>query len=235
MRQQNTWALVKKDPTAERLTASLVIWPATSIRLFRDDQRMSADVEPLVASARALPGSTQAELIRRAARGDAAAFEQLVTTRANRAFRIARAILGSDTDARDATQDAFVLAWQALPRLRDPEQFDAWLRRILVNACRAQLRSRKGVREISLDVAADPRAGGPAMADRIGDTDLLARAFDRLDADKRTILVLHYLNHEPVAAIASALRVPIGTAKWRLSEARSALRRALAAEGEARP
>jgi RNA polymerase sigma-70 factor, ECF subfamily len=196
---------------------------------------MSADVEPLAASAGALPVSTLAALIRRAAHGDAAAFEQLVTTRADRAFRIARAILGSDADARDATQDAFVLAWRELPRLRDPEQFDAWFRRILVNACRAQLRTRKGVREISLDVAADPRAGGPAMADRVGDTDLVAKAFDRLDADKRTILVLHYLNHEPVAAIAGTLRVPIGTAKWRLSEARAALRRALAAEGEARP
>jgi RNA polymerase sigma-70 factor (ECF subfamily) len=196
---------------------------------------MSADVEPLAGSSRALLVSTQTDLIRGAALGDAAAFEQLVTTRADRAFRIARAILGSDADARDATQDAFVLAWRELPRLRDPEQFDAWLRRILVNACRAQLRTRKGVREISLDVAADRHSAGPTMADRVGDTDLVGRAFDRLDADKRTILVLHYFDHEPVAVIASALRVPIGTAKWRLSEARAALRRALAAEGEARP
>jgi DNA-directed RNA polymerase specialized sigma24 family protein len=108
------------------------------------------------------------------------------------------------------------------------------VRRILVNVCRAQLRTRKGVREISLDVAVDRRAAGPTIADQVGDTDLVGRAFDRLDADKRTILVLHYLEHEPVAVIAIALRVPIGTAKWRLSEARAALRRALAAEGEAR-
>jgi RNA polymerase sigma-70 factor (ECF subfamily) len=205
------------------------------IRPFRDEQRMNADVEPLTASGLASPVSTQAELVRRAARGDAAAFELLVTSRADRAFRIARAILAGDADARDATQDAFVQAWRELPRLRDPEQFDAWLRRILVNACRAQLRARKGVREISLDVAADPRAGGPGMADRVGDTDLLARAFDRLDAEKRTILVLHYLDHQPVAAIAGVLGVPIGTVKWRLSDARAALRRALAAEGETRP
>jgi RNA polymerase sigma factor (sigma-70 family) len=73
------------------------------------------------------------------------------------------------------------------------------------------------------------------MSDQLGDTDVLTHAFDRLDVDKRTILVLHYLNHEPVAAIADALRIPVGTAKWRLSEARAALQRALAAEGEARP
>ena len=69
----------------------------------------------------------------------------------------------------------------------------------------------------------------------MGDTDLLAHAFERLDADKRSILVMHYLEHEPVVAIASTLGVPVGTAKWRLSEARAALGRALAAEGEARP
>lgn len=79
-----THRLAKKDPTAERPTASLVIWPATSIWLFRDEQRMGADMEPLAASATALPVSNQAELIRRAARADAAAFEQLVTTRAAR-------------------------------------------------------------------------------------------------------------------------------------------------------
>jgi RNA polymerase sigma-70 factor (ECF subfamily) len=213
----------------------LVVWPTTSIRVIRGELAMSADVEPMAASAQALPASIQAELVSRAARGDATAFEQLVSTRAERAFRIASAILGSEADARDATQDAFVLAWRELPRLRDPEHFDAWLRRILVNACRASLRTRKGVREISLDVAPDPRAGGPAMADQVGDIDLLSRAFDRLDADKRTILVLHYMDHESVAAIASALRVPVGTAKWRLSEARAALRRALTAEGETRP
>jgi len=63
---------------------------------------------------------------------------------------------------------------------------------------------------------------------------VLARAFDRLDVDKRALLVLHYLENEPLAAIAAALGVPVGTLKWRMSEARAALSRALAAEGEAR-
>jgi RNA polymerase sigma-70 factor (ECF subfamily) len=191
-------------------------------------------MEPMAAAAAAMPVSTQGALVRRAASGDAVAFEQLVTVRADRAFRIARAILGNDPDASDATQEAFVSAWRELPKLRDPDSFDAWLRRILVNACRAQLRGRKRIREISLDVSHDRREPGPAVSDQVGDTDLLAHAFERLDADKRSLLVLHYLDHEPVATIANALGVPVGTAKWRLSEARAALQRALSAEGEAR-
>jgi RNA polymerase sigma-70 factor (ECF subfamily) len=191
-------------------------------------------MEPIASAADAVRVSGDADFVRRAARGDVRAFEQIVAAQSDRAFRIARAILGNDSDARDATQEAFVSAWRELPRLRDAGSFEPWLRRILVNACRAQVRRRGHVREISLDAAFERRDPAPLMSDQVGDTDVLTHAFDRLDVDKRTILVLHYLNHEPVAAIADALRIPVGTAKWRLSEARAALQRALAAEGEAR-
>src|SRR4029453_14843232 len=101
---------------------------------------------PAVAAGRGAPGSRQADLVVRAARGEATAFEELVTVTADRSFRIARAILGDDSDARDATQDAYRRAWGALPRLRNHDTFEAWLRRILVNACRAKLRGRRRVR-----------------------------------------------------------------------------------------
>ncbi len=190
-------------------------------------------MEPLAATAPALPVSAQVDLVRRAAGGDHLAFERLLTTRADQAFRIARAILGNDSDASDATQEAFVSAWRGLPRLRDLENFDAWLRRILVNACRAQLRGRRRVHEISLDETFDRGDHRPQLSDQVSDTDMLARAFARLDADKRSILVLHHLEHEPLASIAGTLGIPVGTAKSRLSDARAALQRALIAEGEA--
>jgi RNA polymerase sigma-70 factor (ECF subfamily) len=189
-------------------------------------------MEPL-ASADAQVVSADAALVRRAARGDAVAFERLVTARTDRAFRIARAILANEADAYDATQEAFVSAWRELPRLRDPERFDAWLRRILVNACRAQLRGRRRVREISLDAAPDRGDPDRPFSDGVSDTDVLARAFARLDVDKRSILVLHHFDREPLAVIAATLGIPVGTAKSRLHDARIALQRALAIEGEA--
>ena len=188
----------------------------------------------MTAIAEVLPISGQVDLVRRAARGDALAFERLLGSRADWAFRIARAMLGDESGARDATQDAFVSAWRELPRLRDPERFDAWLRCILVNACRAQMRVRKRVREVRLDVVVDPAAPGPGLPEQLGDTDMLARAFDRVDGGKRAILVLHYLDHASVADIAASLGIPTGTVKWRLHDAREALQRALVAEGEDR-
>ena len=186
------------------------------------------------AVAGAVPRPTQVDLTRLASGGDRDAFERLVASSVDRSFRIARAILGSEADARDATQDAFISAWRDLPNLRNPEQFDAWFRQILVNACRALLRRRMRVREISLDATIDRPLPEAAISDQVGEADVLARAFDRLDVDKRALLVLHYLENEPLAAIAAALGVPVGTLKWRMSEARAALSRALAAEGEAR-
>ncbi|MFI5040881.1 MAG: RNA polymerase sigma factor [Acidimicrobiales bacterium] len=206
----------------------------------RDDQiaphRVAHDAgwTRMTAVAEVQPVSSQADLVRRAARGDALAFESLLATRADGAFRVARAMLGDESEARDATQDAFVSAWHELPRLRDPEAFDAWLRRILVNACRAQMRVRKRVREIRLDLIVDPAAPGPGLSEQLGDTDVLAHAFDRLDGDKRALLVLHYLERTSIAEIAASLGIPTGTVKWRLHDAREALQRALVAEGEDR-
>jgi len=178
--------------------------------------------------------SSRVDLVRRAAGGDEIAFERVVATQLDRSFRTARAILGNDADARDAVQEAFVSAWRELGKLREPGNFDAWLQRIVVNACRAELRRRVRVREVTLDGQIEWGGNEPAVSEQVEDTELLGHAFERLDGDKRSILVLHYLHHEPVATIAAALGIPVGTVKWRLSEARAALARALAAEGEAR-
>jgi RNA polymerase sigma-70 factor, ECF subfamily len=191
-------------------------------------------MEPLATAAAVWPGSDQADLVRRAAHGDHAAFEALVTARADWAFRIARAILGNESDARDVTQIAFMSAWRELPRLRDADHFDAWLRRVLVNACRAQVRVRHRVRELPLDGAFDRSSGGPGVGEQVSASDTLGRAFDRLEPEKRALIVMHYLRHESVAAIADALGIPSGTVKWRLHDARASLERALRAEGEGR-
>ena len=66
------------------------------------------------------------DLVVRAAGGDVDAFETLVAARLNRAFRTASAILGSEADAHDVVQDAFVATWRHLPKLRDRARFDAW-------------------------------------------------------------------------------------------------------------
>jgi len=177
------------------------------------------------------------ELLARAAAGDADAFDVLLRPRLDRLYRMAMAITRSDPDARDATQDACVLAWRELPRLRNPNSFDAWLSQILVNAARGVVRriGRTRIRELPVDpdvnassVRAEPSV--PAESDAFADGDAIRRAFGRLDGTTRALLVLHYVEGRPLADIARATGSPVGTVKWRLSNARRALEKALKAE-----
>jgi RNA polymerase sigma-70 factor (ECF subfamily) len=171
-----------------------------------------------------------------AANGDVEAFDALLRPRLARLYRMAVAITRSEANARDAVQEASVHAWRELPRLRDRDRFDAWLSQILVNACRSLLRKerRVSVREIDVEtIAAD--GGGGSYATRSGvealpETDLIRRAFVRLDPTVRALLVLHYVEERPLAEIGKILGRPVGTIKWRLSNARRALTRALEVE-----
>src|SRR5262245_14422274 len=65
----------------------------------------------------------------------AAAFVRLADAHLDRAYGLARAILRDPVEAQDATHDAFVRAWRSWPSLRDPDRFEAWFDRILVNTC----------------------------------------------------------------------------------------------------
>jgi RNA polymerase sigma-70 factor (ECF subfamily) len=173
-------------------------------------------------------------IIRRAQTGDVEAFTALVAGRFEPMHRTAMAILGHEADARDAVADALAAIWRQLPRLRDPLAFEAWSTRILVHACRRRLRGRvrARVRELSIDGAwGDPEVGsavGPA--DDVADRLALERAFERLDADARAILVLHHLEGRGLDEVSGVLGIPIGTAKSRLFAARRALERALERE-----
>jgi RNA polymerase sigma-70 factor (ECF subfamily) len=178
--------------------------------------------------------TTRRLLVERAQTGDQDAFEALLERWLEPSLRIAYAILDNESDARDATQDAFLRAWRELPRLRDPDRFDAWLNRILVNRCRTLLngRRRTTVREIPLSAVPEPEepAGDPPGGGGPLSLDAVEHAFGRLSVADRSILVLHHLQHLPLTDVAAGLGIPVGTAKSRLFAARHALERALEAE-----
>jgi RNA polymerase sigma-70 factor (ECF subfamily) len=189
---------------------------------------MTTDLEPRSDPAtptdRAATG-TQG-LLAAAVAGDAGAFDQLVGPRLARTWRLARAILGTDHEASDAVQDAWLTAWRQLPSLRDPERFDAWVDRIVVNACRMSVRRRGRVREIRMVDDFDQASTSPGP-EQLAEREALEAAFGRLSVDHRTILVLHHLEERPLVAIGEVLGIPVGTAKSRLHAARAALERAL--------
>jgi RNA polymerase sigma-70 factor (ECF subfamily) len=185
--------------------------------------------------------SLEVGLVTRAQAGDLEAFDALIASRLDRCYRLAWSILSDASDAADAVQEACVSAWRDLPRLREPAAFDGWLNRIVANRARSIRRSgRRRVVEIALPDDPDTSgltAGGPgwpghdaAEIAHVVDTDVIIRAFDRLTDEQRALLVLHHVEHTPLADIAQALDIPVGTAKSRLHTARRLLEAALEAE-----
>jgi RNA polymerase sigma-70 factor, ECF subfamily len=158
------------------------------------------------------------ELLLRARAGDVEAFESIVLAKGDSLFRTALAILGNEADARDAVQETFVRSWRSMASLREPDRFDAWIGRSLINQCRDVLRRRGRVRDVALT---DGRAHS---SDSETVSTELREAFARLSVDQRALLVLHHLHGYGVREIGAWLGVPAGTVKWRLSRARTALR-----------
>ena len=85
-------------------------------------------------------------LVELAMRGDEEAFDNLVEQIGDSLHSVARRILRDTTLAQDATQQALLDTWRNLPRLRDPEHFEAWAYRLLVNACHAESRPHRDLR-----------------------------------------------------------------------------------------
>ena len=161
-------------------------------------------------------------LVERAQRGDHDAFAQLATTTATGLDVIARLITRDPERANDAVQETLVRAWRDLPTLRDPDRFEAWLRRLLVHACTDVLRR---VRRWSVEVElVDIHHGEGDFAANAANRDAIERAFSLLDTDLRTIVVLHYYLDLTLPAVADTLGLPVGTVKSRLHRALGEMR-----------
>jgi RNA polymerase sigma-70 factor (ECF subfamily) len=170
-----------------------------------------------------------AELVEQAQRGDREAFERLVRPAYHRLYAVAFRIVRDADQAEDAIQDGIVRCWRDLRGLRDPERFDAWLYRLVVNACRDQVR-RARRRPVEVRVLPMDRESDAEEFARLDDRDELERAFARLSIEHRSALVLtHYLGMS-VAEAAAVLRVPPGTVYSRVHYAIQATRGLIAAD-----
>ena len=158
----------------------------------------------------------------------ASAFRDLVHARLDTSYRLAAVILGDRVEAEDAVHDAAVAAWRAFEGLRDPDRFDPWFKRIVVNGCRDRLRARARHRvvDVGRELAEAEHPLAADVADRAADRDALERALTALDADHQVVVALRFHADLTVPAIATLLGVPEGTVKSRLHHALHRLRAA---------
>ena len=156
-----------------------------------------------------------------------AAFRQLADVHLDRAYRLARAILRDQSEAHDATHDAFVRAWRKWGTLRNPERFESWFDRILVNTCRNRLRSKNRLaRDISAEVAL-------VAGDHVQNTEdraVIGAALAALSPDQQIVVALRFYRDLSVGDIASRLGIAEGTVRSRLHYALKRLHAAIEAK-----
>ena len=142
----------------------------------------------------------------------------------DRLYRTAWLYLGSEADALEAVDEAVYQALRALGKLRQPEFFETWLTRILINECHRELRRRKRL------------AGEEALPDTAGPDDYdalpLKEAIRRLPEDLRAVVILRFFTGYTQAETARALEIPQGTVATRQRRALELLRLELGEEGE---
>jgi RNA polymerase sigma-70 factor (ECF subfamily) len=168
-------------------------------------------------------------LVERAKAGDEEAFASLSRAAGDRLLAIAYRILRDLGLAEDAVQQTLVLAWRELPSLRDVDRFDAWLHRLLVNACYREARRRRrwaaNVRLLAID---EPERSNDYVS--VVERDQLERGFRRLPPEQRAVFVFHHHLGMTHLEIAEHLGIPAGTVKSRLHYATNTLRAALEAD-----
>ena len=162
-------------------------------------------------------------------RGDPEAFDTLIERHGDHLHSVARRILRDPYLAEDATQRALLEAWRYLPTLRDPDRFEAWIHRLLVNACNGEARRERRHRStVALRVIDEPFVLDATS--RVVVQQQIDMAFRDLGLEHRTVVVLvHYVGMSNVE-VAAAMGTPVGTVRSRLHYALKHLRAAVEAD-----
>lgn len=176
-------------------------------------------------------GEGELELIQRALRGEIEAWGEIVRRYKDAVFGVALGILGNPHDAEDATQDAFIRAYENLGRYDLKRKFSTWIFTIVANICKNKLRRERFFAPLKT-LSQLQGANDPAEQVSREERELLVQeALAALDEKYRAPLVLRFYGDLEYKEIAEALGLPEGTVKTRIHRAKSALRDWLAAKG----
>jgi RNA polymerase sigma-70 factor (ECF subfamily) len=187
----------------------------------------------------------EANLIASAQQGKMDAFNELVLTYQQQVYNLAYRIMGDPASASDATQEAFISAYQSLERFRGGS-FKSYLMRIVSNKCYDELRRRKRRPATSfedfgeVDEEANPALinggeGPEEHTERQAMARVIQAGIETLPPDQRVTLVLSDVQGMSYREIAETTEAPLGTVKSRLARARGKLRDYLREQGELLP
>lgn len=176
----------------------------------------------------------QEHIIARARRGDAHAFEQLVTAYRNQVFRLALRMCGNEADADEVAQEAFLSAWKGLPNFRGESRFSTWLYQLTTHAAIDLMRREKrqaAAEDIDEITTADDGPSPQQQVERAETQREIRSALMQLPEEYRQVLLLRFMQELSYEEIGRALKLPVGTVKSRLNRAKAQLKDILSRSG----
>jgi RNA polymerase sigma-70 factor (ECF subfamily) len=184
-------------------------------------------------------GPTDEELVEAAQAGDSSAFSVLAQRWERQIRGAIYRVLGSEDDARDLAQEAFLKAYGALGSFKREARFSSWLYQIALNLCRDRLRRRRGKVHVSLDEMDEEngprlRQRGPSALELVEASDLsrvVADAVATLPDEQREVIVLKEYQELTFLEISEVLDLPVSTVKTRLYRGLGQLRQNLEHQG----
>jgi RNA polymerase sigma-70 factor (ECF subfamily) len=183
-------------------------------------------------------GRSDEDLIDACRAGEASAFDVLVGRWEDRIRGACWRVLGSEDEARDVAQEAFLKAYRALPGFKREARFSSWLYQIAVNLCRDRLRRRRTRATVSLEelepssaVLVEFRPGAQEALIRDDLAGAVRRAIEALSPEQREVVILKEYQGLTFLEIAQALDVPVSTVKTRLYRGLGQLRVRLERQG----
>lgn len=177
-------------------------------------------------------------LIRRAQRGDADAFEQLLLEHQKNVYNLCYRMAGNPDDAMDLSQETFLRAWRCLDQYQFASAFSTWLYRLCSNICIDFLRRRRRQQTVPLtfeDADGEEQTYAVPDAQPLPEEqvelkltrEILQAPMAQLLPEHRAVLQLRVVNEMSYEQIADVLDIQIGTVKSRLSRARNQLKKIL--------
>ena len=157
-------------------------------------------------------------LVKKARNGDGEAFVQLVKQYENVLYKVASRFLKKEEDVADAMQETIMMAFEKLPTLKNPEYFNTWICKILMNTCNSILKKNNNTIQL-VDMERIPGKPNLALSKLDWEDELSS-----LNPDYKTAIVLYYIVGMTIKEIGEFLKEPEGTIKSRLSRAKSILR-----------
>src|SRR6186997_1562688 len=188
---------------------------------------------------------TDEELVDRSKTGDTESFNQLVRRWERPIFALAYRTLGREEDARDVTQETFLRAFRALPGFKGDAKFSSWLYRIALNLCRDLMRKDRRTPVVAVpegvdveQLASEHQPHTASVEDLAARAELsrgVSKAMERLPEEQRTAILLKEYHGLTFQEIADMTNCPLSTAKTRVYQGLTLLRKHLAEQGQFEP